>query len=150
MNVRKTSIFPARRADVFARLRRLETFQYIAAPYATFTPVEGGGDFSWRVGETSSYRFKLFGIIPYGTHTIRIERFDIDGIRSREGNEHVPVWDHTIWLRDLGERTEYTDEVKIEAGWKTIFIWLWAQAFYAHRQKKWIRLLKEGEDDGHT
>jgi len=30
-----------------------------------------------------------------------------------------------------------------EAGWKTLFIWLWANMFYAHRQRKWIRLLQE-------
>ena len=96
----------------------------------------------WQVGSTSSFRFKLFGVIPFGTHTICIERFDIDGIQSREHNEHVPVWDHKITLRDVGNQTEYTDEVDIKAGWKTLFIWIWAKAFYAHRQRKWIQLLK--------
>ena len=38
--------------------------------------------------------------------------------------------------------TKYTDKVEILAGWKTPFIWLWANAFYAHRQRKWITLLK--------
>ena len=42
-------------------------------------------------------------------------------------------------------RTRYTDQVEIRAGWKTPFVWLWANAFYAHRQKKWIRLLKEAD-----
>ena len=35
------------------------------------------------------------------------------------------------------------DRVEIHAGWKTFFVWLWAEAFYAHRQKKWIRLLRQ-------
>lgn len=74
---------------------------------------------------------------------IRIERFDMNTVQSREHNEHVPVWDHKITLTNKGEETEYTDEVEIRAGWKTRFIWLWARAFYAHRQRKWIRLLKE-------
>lgn len=143
MIVRKSSLFPARREEVFEKLQRLETLQYIAAPYATFTPVNGAGAFIWQVGNRSSYRFRLFGIIPFGTHTIRIERFDMDGIQSRESNEHVPVWDHKITLRDKGKQTEYTDEMEIRAGWKTPFIWLWAKAFYAHRQRKWIRLLKD-------
>ena len=143
MIVHKTSVFPASRESVFARLQRLETLQYIAAPYATFTPVEKSAAFSWQEGETSSYRFKLFGLIPFGVHTIRIERFDQNGIQSREHNRHVPVWDHLITLEDLGEQTRYTDEVEIRAGWKTVFIWLWAKAFYAHRQRKWIRLLQK-------
>ena len=143
MIVRKTSVFPAPRDEVLSRLQRLETLQYIAAPYATFTPVSGTADFKWEAGASSEYRFKLFGIIPFGIHTIRIERFDQDGIQSREHNRHVPVWDHLITLKDLGDRTEYTDEVVIRAGWKTVFVWLWAKAFYAHRQRKWIRLLQK-------
>lgn len=142
MIVCKTSLFPARREEVFKKLQRLETLQYIASPYATFTPVNGVGPFIWQVGNHSSYRFKLFGVIPFGTHSIHIERFDMDGIQSRERNERVPVWDHKITLRDKGKQTEYTDEVEIKAGWKTPFIWIWANAFYAHRQRKWIRLLK--------
>ena len=142
MIVRKTSMFPAPREEVFARLQRLETLQYIAAPYAFFDPVEKDAGFSWQEGAASSYRFRLFGMIPFGVHTIRIERFDQNGIQSREHNRHVPVWDHLITLKDLGDRTEYTDEVVIRAGWKTVFVWLWARAFYAHRQRKWIRLLQ--------
>lgn len=142
MIVRKTSVFPAKREEVFARLQRLETLQFIAAPYASFTPVDHRADFQWQVGSRSTYHFRLFGLIPYGTHTIRIERFDEDVVQSRESNEHVPVWNHRITLKNLGTSTEYTDEVEIEAGWKTPFIWLWAKAFYAHRQCKWIRLLK--------
>ena len=142
MIVRKTSVFPAPRDEVLSRLQRLETLQYIAAPYATFIPVSETADFRWEAGASSEYRFKLFGIIPFGIHTIRIERFDQDGIQSREHNRHVPVWDHLITLKDLGDRTEYTDEVVIRAGWKAVFVWLWARAFYAHRQRKWIRLLQ--------
>lgn len=141
--VRKTSVFPAKRDEVFSKLQELSTLRFIAAPYATFTPVRAAQPATWTVGSTSAYRFRLFGFIPFGTHTIRIERFDRDCIRSRESNEHVPVWNHKIYLRDCGSGTEYTDEVDIEAGWKTVFIWLWANAFYAHRQKRWLRLLKE-------
>ena len=142
MIVRKTSLFPACREVVFEKLQRLDTLQYVAAPYASFVPVNERTDMVWQVGSISSFRFKLFGVIPFGTHTIRVERFDIDGIQSREHNEHVPVWDHKITLRDVGNQTEYTDEVNIKAGWKTPFIWIWAKAFYGHRQRKWIKLLK--------
>ncbi len=100
----------------------------------------------WTVGGTSSYRLRLFGIIPFGTHTIHIVRFDPEEISSREGNKHVPVWNHDIRLVSMDENhTGYTDRVEIQAGWKTVFVWVWAKAFYAHRQRRWIRLLKEGE-----
>ena len=142
MIVRKSSVFPAPQDAVFRKLQRLETLQYIAAPYATFSPV-GSAAAVWTAGSTSSYRFRLFSLIPFGTHTIHIVRFDPDEICSREGNAHVPVWNHDITLVKIDEiHTRYTDRVEIHAGWKTVFVWLWARAFYAHRQRKWVRLLQ--------
>ncbi len=142
MIVQKTFLFPASKETVFCKLQQLETLQTIAKPYATFEPI-GEASSIWAVGSTSAYRFRLFGVIPCGTHTIHILRFDPDGVKSREGNEHVPVWNHDIQLieKDVNH-TQYTDRVEIHAGWKTVFIWLWANAFYAHRQRKWICLLK--------
>ena len=137
----KTSVFPASRDIVFSRLQELKTLQFIAAPYATFTPIDSNNPV-WTVGSTTSYRFRLFGIIPFGTHVIHIERFDMDMVMSKEQNEHVPVWNHTIYLKERGNQTEYTDKVDIDAGWKTPFIYMWAKAFYAHRQRKWIRMLE--------
>ena len=145
MIVQKSSLFPAPRVTVFRKLQQLETLQLIAKPFATFEPV-GETVSTWEVGSTSAYRFRLFGLIPYGTHTIHILRFDPDGVSSREGNAHVPVWNHEISLVEKDEsHTLYTDRVEIRAGWKTAFIWLWANAFYAHRQRKWVRLLKREE-----
>ena len=55
----------------------------------------------------------------------------------------------TIFAMSLGEidekNTEYTDRVTIKAGWKTFFVWLWANAFYAHRQRRWKKLISESE-----
>jgi hypothetical protein len=90
MIVRKSSVFPASRETVFEKLQHLETLRYIAKPYATFEPI-GEAVSTWTVGSTSAYRFRLFGVIPYGTHKIHILRFDRDGVSSHEGNEYVPV-----------------------------------------------------------
>ncbi len=144
MIVRRTSVFPADRHEVFMRLQRLETLQYVARPYASFGPLRDSADFRWEEGSVSSYRLLLFGFIPFGTHTIHVVRFsEEEGILTHEGNEHVPVWDHEIVLRQTEDgRCEYTDSVRIGAGWKTPFIWLWANCFYAHRQRRWTGLLK--------
>ena len=143
MIVRKSSVFPASRDVVFEKLQKLETLQTIAKPYASFEPA-GAVDPVWSAGSTSAYRFRLFCVIPFGTHTIHIVRFDAEGVSSREGNKHVPVWNHDIRMIPLDDKhTEYTDQVEIRAGWKTLFVWFWAKAFYAHRQRKWIKLLAE-------
>ena len=142
----KTSIFPASKEIVFGKLQRLELLQHIAKPYATFTPI-GERISVWESGKSTAYKFKLFGIIPFGLHTINVLSFDLeDGVYTHEGNVHVPVWNHRIVLYGLPDnRCLYTDIVKIDAGWKTLFVYLWAKCFYAHRQRKWIKLLKEGE-----
>ena len=90
MIVKKSSVFPASRDVVFEKLQKLETLQYIAKPYATFEPV-GADEPAWKAGSTTEYLFRLFGVIPFGTHKIRIVRFDPKGVSSHEGNEHVPV-----------------------------------------------------------
>jgi len=110
--VKKTSIFPASKKKVFSRLLKLKTLQYIAYPYATFTPMDGADSMSWEVGSTSRFKFRLFGVIPFGTHTIHVIRFGLDeGIYTHEGNEHVPTWNHEIILEELqGNRCRYTDK----------------------------------------
>ena len=115
MVIRKTSVFPASRETVFEKLQELETLQYIARPYATFEPV-GPAASVWTAGSESSFCFRLFGIIPYGIHTIQVVRVDPGGISSRESNPHVPVWNHDISLVATDERhTEYTDRVEIRS-----------------------------------
>ena len=116
MIVRRTSVFPSGRDVIFQKIRKLETLQYIAKPYATFEP-EGNSLGIWETGSTSSYHFKLFGIIPFGTHTIHIICFEPEKISSHEGNEHVPVWNHDIMMEIIDDNhTKYTDRVEIGAG----------------------------------
>lgn len=143
MTVRKTSVFPASEKDIFKRVQKLKTLQYIAYPMATFSPVDGNNKLNWKEGTVSSYKFKLFGMIPFGIHTIKVIRFGLEeGIYTNESNTHVSVWNHKIVIEKIDDNhTNYTDIVDIDAGWKTVFIYLWAVCFYSHRQKKWIRLL---------
>ena len=147
ITIKKTSVFPASEEAVYKRLQRLKTLQYIAYPYATFTPVSEKKNIIWKEGSVHLFRFRLFGCIPLGVHKIKVIRFDMkNGIFTREGNKFVPVWNHRIILESLDDNnTEYTDIVEIGAGWKTPFVALWAKLFYSHRQRKWISLLKKSE-----
>ena len=65
-------------------------------------------------------------------------------ISTEERNKLVPLWNHRIYLEAIDQKTtRYTDEVEIGAGWKTLFVALWAKMFYAHRQRKWQKLLSD-------
>ena len=143
MVVDRSSVFPADRQRVFSLLQQLSTLQRVAAPYASFEPLDGARELTWEPGASYAFRFRLFGAVPFGTHRIHVVRFSPDeGIYTHEGNERVPVWNHAIYLRELPDgRCAYTDRVEIGAGWKTPFVWAWAELFYAHRQRAWIRLL---------
>lgn len=145
--VTKTTILPASKKEVFRRLKELKTLQHIAAPYATFSPENNNDYFVWEENAVFSFRFKLFSLLPLGIHTIRVISFSENGdIYTREQNSHVPMWNHRIILKQLDQSaTQYTDEVEIGAGWKTPFVYLWAKAFYAHRQRKWLKLLADNE-----
>ena len=144
LTVKKSSVFPAAKDEIFRRLQKLKTLQYIAHPYATFKSVDDTEELTWEEDSAFAFHFKLFALIPFGVHTIKVIQFDIEkGIYTQEGNKHVPVWNHKIILEKINENTtKYTDIVEIQAGWKTLFVYLWANSFYAHRQRKWKRLLK--------
>ena len=144
LTVKKSSVFPAAKDEIFRRLQKLKTLQYIAHPYATFKSVDDTEELTWQEDSAFAFHFKLFALVPFGVHTIKVIQFDIEkGIYTQEGNKHVPVWNHKIILEKINENTtKYTDIVEIQAGWKTLFVYLWANCFYAHRQRKWKRLLK--------
>lgn len=142
--VYRKSMFPAHIDSVYILLGDLETLQYIAKPYASFAPIGTSDNICWEKGQTTSFKFKLFCLIPFGTHTIHVEEFSINGICTHESNTYVPIWNHQIKLSALPDgSTEYSDRVEIGAGWKTSLVWLWAKFFYAHRQRKWRKLLAE-------
>ncbi len=143
----KSSVFPDGSEAIWEKLQSLSSLQYVAAPFASFEPADGRNDLLWSCGETFRFRLRLFGLLPFGIHTIRIVTFDRETltIYSNESNPHVPVWNHRISLKPIDKNhTQYMDEVEIDAGWKTVFVCLWARLFYAHRQRKWKKLLKYG------
>lgn len=140
----KKSVFPVSPDIVWEKLQQLTTLQYIAKPFASFLPLNRTGDLTWEENKTFQFYFKLFCLLPFGVHTIHVVQFqkDIYQIYTNEVNTHVPVWNHRIVLKEIDKNTtEYTDEVEIFAGWKTPFVCLWANLFYTHRQKKWLKLL---------
>ena len=140
-----TSDFPASIDVIWEKLQSLTTLQHIASPYAKFQPV-GNTEQIWREGQTSEFNLKLFYFIPMGIHTIEIIQFDKTAltIYSNECNKMIPVWNHRIMLSRLSDdKTHYSDEVEVFAGWKTPFVRAWSKAFYKHRQRRWIILLSK-------
>ena len=145
MRVIRSSVFPADADVIWEKLKEIDSLKYVAAPMATFSAVGHSGALVWEKGCEYDFVFKLFGFIPFGTHHISIRKFDSAEhiIVSYEHNENVRKWNHRITLKTVGRsHTLYTDIVDIDAGIKTLPIYIWANIFYAHRQRRWIRLLR--------
>ena len=97
----------------------------------------------WTEGATVRCRSYLFDVLPIGTRGIFLERIDpvARQIQSREFDLLVRRWDHLIQLRPTGDgRTLYSDKIELEAGFLTVLVWLFAQWFYRHRQRRWRRV----------
>ncbi len=143
--IARSTQLKAGKDEIFLRLQKLETLQHIAFPYAKFVLTGDNERLEWKEGSEFSFRFYLFGFIPLGIHEIHVLSFDKDsGISTEERNKLVPLWNHRIYLEVIDHKTtRYTDEVEIGAGWKTPFVALWAKMFYAHRQRKWQKLLSD-------
>jgi hypothetical protein len=138
-----SSRFPVSVDEIWDKLQRLDTLQYVAYPFATFTLMDGN-DLIWREGETSRFKLRLFGFIPFGTHTINVITFDRAAklVQTHESNKSVPIWNHRITLKYLTDDvTEYTDEVELSAGLATPFVYAWGMMFYRHRQRRWMKLI---------
>jgi hypothetical protein len=144
--IKVSSIFPALPDAIWPLLMRLDTLRYIAAPWAVFAPAGSQDGAIWRENESYCFRLRIFGVLPLGIHTVRIQTLDSAGynIQTAEENKFVPVWKHKITLIPQGaDSSFYTDEVEIDAGLLTGLVYCWGTAFYRHRQRKWLRLLKK-------
>ena len=129
---------------MWEELQKISSLMHVASPILTFMPQEGDSlPEKWSVG--TDYRLKLsfFGIVPLGDHIIRLVELNEKEHRivSHESGRLTKVWNHTIRFKAIDDqRVAYTDEIEIKAGLLTVFIWLFAQLFYRHRQNKWKKL----------
>ena len=141
MRVYVESVLPCPPEKAWEEVQRPALLREVIRPLMRFVPADPPQlPERWPEGTTMRFRIYLFGIIPLGTHTIFLERIDSEGreIQSRESAWLVRRWDHLIRIRPAADcQTLYSDEILIEAGWLTAFVWLFAQWFYRHRQWRW-------------
>jgi hypothetical protein len=141
MKVSVASVLPCPAEKVWDEVQRSSLLLEVARPLVKIVPADGPQfPERWPEGATVRCRSYLFGIIPLGTRTILLERIDPAAreIQSRESDPLIRRWDHLVRVRPTDDgRTHYSDEIIIEAGWATVFVWLFAQWFYRHRQRRW-------------
>lgn len=144
--IRVQSCLPASREAIWAQLTTVGSLRFVCKPWVFFchrgkSPL--GND--WKTGDVFPFFLWLYGILPGGRHTIRLEKIDRSNhaIQSRESGAVVSVWDHLITLHEVSaNETLYTDQVDLYAGRFTPVVAWWAIRFYQHRQGRWVALLE--------
>lgn len=145
MRLRKTAIIKTERDILWQKLQYVSSLQYVASPILIFkaaeeSPLSG----KWLTGILYDFHLFLFGIIPLGKHSIKL--VDINKkewkIQSDEHGNMVKCWRHTIKIDEKNNGfIRYTDEVEINAGIITLFVWLFSLLFYSYRQYRWRKIL---------
>lgn len=132
-------------------LNRPSVLTHITAPVLAFRPVDPP---AWPdVWQPGRYRASLrfAGVLPLGHQWIDISHPDPQPndppgarrIRDNGSGHLVGRWEHMIIMIPEGrDHIRYRDEVDIEAGLLTPFIWVFAQAFYRWRQHRWRQLAR--------
>jgi hypothetical protein len=133
--------------ELWQKVMEPRSLQFVASPLLSFVPVqEGSLSGAWQVGVPYPLKLYFLKLIPLGRHTIQLVRIDKETytIVSQESGHLARVWNHTISFRMIAPNVvSYTDEIEIQAGWLTPAIWLFAQLFYRHRQRRWKVLLRK-------
>ena len=95
-------------------------------------------------GESIDLRLTLLRTIPINRHTIKLIEID-DATRTARTNEHggaLNTWNHTIHVEPLtGSTCRYYDSIDLDAGRLTKVAYAIANAIFAHRQRRWHKLV---------
>ncbi len=147
-------ILPAPLDQVWQHVLTPRLMVHVAAPWVAFRPLHPAAwPDQWQPGP---YRvaMRLFGLVPLGEQTIGIEFPACDDPQQRRLRDNgwgalIRRWDHQIYAMAIDNQScRYRDEVTISAGLLTPFIWVYAQLFYRHRQRRWRRLVAANFDYG--
>jgi hypothetical protein len=148
MRLARTTLLPCSMARLIPELAKPMLLNWISWPFLHVVAVDPPR-LPERFG-TGRYRtrLRLGGLLPIGEHVIDLQPGPAAGpgvVAHDAGHgDLVRTWDHKIRLADFHGMTRYTDEVEIRAGLLTVPIWLFAYAYYAHRQRRLNRLVGSG------
>jgi Protein of unknown function (DUF3703) len=134
---------------VWAEVQTAALLVHVAWPLVRFVPVGDTPLDAFKPGGRYLVSLRLFGFLPFGRQWIVTSLHEPEtGIwpKKLRDNGHsalINKWDHWITVATDGDGgTHYTDALEVGAGLMTPFIWLFAQIFYRHRQRRWRALAR--------
>lgn len=148
MRTRITTMLDCSKERAWQEVQTTRLLEYITAPLVRFDPVQPTRlPDIWDEG-SYQVRMKIFGWFSFGKHWVVISFPQCEAhlyqIRDNGYGDWILRWDHWITIQDAPDgRTQYTDQVDIEAGLLTPVVWLFSQVFYRHRQRRWRNLVMQ-------
>lgn len=139
----------------WAEVKKTKLLLHVTSPLLTFELLEPPELPQTFGDEPLHFKLKLLGLLPIGRQwvvPIIVTDNSTSGaqeykIRDNGSGSMAKVWDHLITISESADgRTNYSDRVEIQAGVLTPFVWLFANIFYRHRQRRWRRLAASGFD----
>jgi hypothetical protein len=154
MRIAISTILDAPVAQAWAAAQKPALFEHVSAPMVGFRPKDPASlPAVWHEGRFL-VTMLLGGLLPIGDQWIVIEFEEVDDTAGRyvvRDNGHsasIRRWDHRLTLQARPDgRTDYSDVLELEAGLTTAFVWLFAQVFYRHRQKRLRALAARGFEE---
>ena len=129
---------------VWAEVQTAPLLMHIAWPLMRFVPVGKEPLNAFKDGGRYLMKLRLFGFLPFGTQWIVTSLHEPENgtwpkrLRDDGHSAMIRKWDHWITVAPNPDGgTDYRDEVEISAGVLTPFVWIFAQLFYRHRQRRW-------------
>jgi hypothetical protein len=149
LRVRLSTKLPITAEQAAALVATPALLNHIAAPLLRFVALDPPALPEVWSERRYLVRVLLGGLLPLGRQWIDIScHSGPDGsfrMRDNGSGDLARRWDHwiTITPADSGGCI-YMDDVEIDAGLLTPFVWSFARIFYAHRQRRWRALAKMG------
>lgn len=122
-------------------LLQRDAFLYSTRGMLGFSGADSWPEF-FAEGQVIKTRLVLFNLIPAWSYEIRVVRVDSSNrlFVSQEKGGLIRKWNHRKWIEEGAEAAcRYTDEIDIDAGVLTFFIWTYAHVFYRYRQRRMRR-----------
>lgn len=132
--------------DAWRLVKKSSTLIFITKGVLSFSDSDHYPE-EWLENRSVTSRLKFFGLFPAWNHEIYFQKICDSALEilTQEQGGIVSKWEHLIKVTptDNDAIILYTDQIDIEAGLFTPFVWLYAHLFYRYRQLRWKRLILE-------
>lgn len=88
-------------------------------------------------GETLVVDITIWKVFKNTGHVMHVEKLDRENriLQSREHNNSLARWDHTLSVQPRGGQAIWLDVVVVDAGWRTHLVALFAAYVYKRRHR---------------